>query len=658
MILKDIRIERFRSIRDEVLPCNPLTILLGPNGAGKSTWLQAIRIFYDVSARITTEDFYGRFTDEPIVIRVTYGDLRPDEAAEFGAYLQQGTLTVTKRITWTDGRMEQKYYAAALQLAAFAPVRAAKGKRDQLAAWNQLVDTGAVPDVSKAKPGQDLDALMRDYEDAHHGVLEPIDREEQFFGPRNIGGGKLDNYTRFVYLPAVRDVTDDTGDSKTGTLNQLLDTLVMRQLHSRPDVQQLKTDFGQRVKDIYDPAKIAELASLSTAISTTLSDFVPGAAFHLTFGDVKLPEIPTPPAIPTVTEDNFPGDISRKGHGLQRAVIFTLLQHLAVLQRAEMSSSSTPEGAGGQEPIPPTGPDLILAIEEPELYQHPQRCRYLLDLLGQLAETPGRGLGARNQVVYTTHSSYFVSLDRFGSIRRVLKSTGTPEEPGTTALAAFSLAAAAQRMAEITGGKPEEFTPDSFRVRAYPVMTSIVSEGFFANAVVIVEGMCEAGALWKVAEILGKEWVRRGVALIPANGKTNIDRPVVIFRGFKIPTYFLFDGDVRHRGAKGEADAIRTNRAYLRMAGAPGVVDFPPTTVAETWGCFEDEFESYCQQEAGATDFEECRAAAASEFSYDQPAEAIKNFDVAASFVARLYAKGKRLPVLEEVVTRVSALLA
>src|SRR5262249_42726981 len=136
------------------------------------------------------------------------------------------------------------------------------------------------------------------------------------------------------------------------------------------------------------------------------------------------------------------------------------------------------EGGAVEATAAPLGPDLILAIEEPELYQHPQRCRYLLGLLGELASTPGRGLGARNQILYTTHSSYFVSLDKFGSVRRVLKSTGTPEEPGKTTLASFSLGGAAQRMAEITGGKPEEFTPDSFRVRAYPVMTPIVSEGF------------------------------------------------------------------------------------------------------------------------------------------------------------------------------------
>jgi putative ATP-dependent endonuclease of the OLD family len=69
MLLKAIRIERFRCIRNETLSCDPLTILLGPNGAGKSTWLQALRVFYDINARITAEDFYGRVTADPIVLR-------------------------------------------------------------------------------------------------------------------------------------------------------------------------------------------------------------------------------------------------------------------------------------------------------------------------------------------------------------------------------------------------------------------------------------------------------------------------------------------------------------------------------------------------------------------------------------------------------------
>jgi len=79
--------------------------------------------------------------------------------------------------------------------------------------------------------------------------------------------------------------------------------------------------------------------------------------------------------------------------------------------------------------------------------------------------------------------------------------------------------------------------------------------------------------------------------------------------------------------------------------------------VADTWGCFEDDFERYCLQQVGIGEFEECRGASAGEFGYDQPAEAL-NFDVAAAFVALLYAKGKCLPLLEDVVRRVTAVLA
>ncbi|MBM4439709.1 MAG: ATP-dependent endonuclease [Candidatus Rokubacteria bacterium] len=659
MLIQSVHIERFRCIENESLVCDPLTILVGPNGAGKSTWLQALQSFYDVNARMTQEDFYGRVTDDPVVIRVTYGDLRPEELKEFKAYLQGDTLTVTKRIKIVDGRVEQKYFGASHQFAPFATIRAMKGKRDQLAEWNNLVESGALPGAEKARQGVDLDTLMHNFETANPKLLEPVEREEQFFGPRNVGGGKLDNFTKYVYLPAVRDVADDMGDGKNTTLYQLLDALIMRKLQSRPEVQEFKTDFGQKLKEIFQPEKIAELATLASAITTTLSDFVPGAAFGLKFGDVKLPDIPTPPAIASLTEDDFAGDITRKGHGLQRALIFTLFQHLAVVQRDEASGPvqvTLYEDGKAVDGGLPSGPDLILAIEEPELYQHPQRCRYLAELLMQLSQDPKRGLGSRNQVIYTTHSSYFVSLDRFSSIRLSRKAAGTAERPARATLASFSLSDAAKQMAAITQGKPEDFTADRFRVRAYPVMTPVVSEGFFARAVVVVEGMTEAGALWRVSELLGDEWTRRGVVLVPAGGKNNIDRPVVIFRGLKIPAYFLFDGDVSKKGKQAEEGEVRTNRNYQRLAGATDVVDFPPMTITATWACFHDCFETYCKKAVGDKDFEECRADAAAEFGYDEPADALKNFDVAASFVSRLYERGKKLAEIEDIIRRISAM--
>jgi len=36
----------------------------------------------------------------------------------------------------------------------------------------------------------------------------------------------------------------------------------------------------------------------------------------------------------------------------------------------------------------------------------------------------------------------------------------------------------------------------------------MADEGFFADVVVVVEGMTEVGVLWKMQEILDADWVR------------------------------------------------------------------------------------------------------------------------------------------------------
>ena len=58
----------------------------------------------------------------------------------------------------------------------------------------------------------------------------------------------------------------------------------------------------------------------------------------------------------------------------------------------------------------------------------------------------------------------------------------------------------------------------------------------------------------------------------------------------------------------------------------------------------------------GTPTFEQHRDEVAKEFGYDKPSEAMKNFDVAASFIERVYTAGHRLPKLEEIVKRISAL--
>lgn len=381
---------------------------------------------------------------------------------------------------------------------------------------------------------------------------------------------------------------------------------------------------------------------------------------NLGWDEVKPPEVALPAAKATLIEDNFEGEITRKGHGLQRALIVTLLQHLATTVPVEL----TTEGLVREENLvsepkglePSRGPDLILAIEEPELYLHPSRCRYLADLLLQLAEKPGIGLGASNQIIYTSHSPYFVDLHRFDQIRLVRKESSPDSPVPQSVVTRFSLSQAADELAKACNVEPANFTRDSFRARAMPVMNTIVNEGFFADVVVVVEGLSEVGMLWKLQEIMKKNWAELGIVVVPAGGKNNIDRPTVIFRGLSIPTYFIFDAD-SHLIGKGrqEEDAKNRNYRYLRLAGA-SIEHFPDTQVHETWAVFRENTEGILKETLGNEMFQAIREEVASELGYEDPERISKNIEGTARLIELIYEKKYQIPVLEEIIEKVTQL--
>jgi len=660
MIIKSVEVKNFRSIRETCLDCDNLTAIIGRNGAGKSSFLDAIDTFYDIAAPITEEDFFNRDIGSTIEIRVTYSNLRDDEKEEFQPYIKDDRLIVTKRISSENDRIMQRYYAAALQIPRFAEIRAKPGKRDRAGAWNEMVDSDELPNLGgTVRSADEAERLMSEYEANHPEFMEPIEREEQFFGPRNIGGGKLDKFTKYVLVPAVRKASDEVSGKK-GAIYQILDMIVLRKINAREDIQKFKSEFEERVKKLYSSENLTELPELGNSISQTLEKFAPGSQLKLGWDEVKPPEIPLPPARATLVEDSFEGEITRKGHGLQRALIVTLLQHLAIRVPIEPTAEDLDEKETGI--LKPRGleisqgPDLILAIEEPELYLHPSRCRYLHNLLLQLSEKPGIGLGASNQIIYTSHSPYFIDLHHFDQIRMVRKIPSSDSLAPQSVVARFSLEHAKEKIAKVCNVDPDVFTRDSFRARAIPIMNTIVSEGFFTDVVVVVEGLSEVGILWKLQELMKKNWSRLGIVIVPAGGKNNIDRPVVIFQGLSIPTYFIFDADSHLKGKGGkEKDARNRNHRYLRLANVP-IEDFPDTQVHKTWAVFKDTLEGILKNELGDKTFLFIQKEVASELGYDDMNRVNKNIEGAARFIELIYKKRYRIPTLEEIIEKITRL--
>ncbi len=654
MIIESVYIENFRCIKETHLNCDELTVIIGRNGSGKSSLLKAIDIFYDVNAHVTAEDFFKRDVSQKIAIRVSYTKLKEDEIEEFQTYIREDKLIVTKKISEEDGKIVQKYYAAAMQLPEFAEIRAITGKQDKIKKFKDLIDSGKFSGLSgNVRSADAVEELMASYEAEHPKLKQPIEKEDQFFGAKNIGGGKLDNYTKFVLVPAVREVSDEIADNKGTSLYQLLDLIVYRQVNAREDIRVFKEKFESELRSLYSSENLKELPKLGESITETLCKFSPGAKLNLNWEDIKPPELPLPKATATLIDDDFEGDISRKGHGLQRALIITVLQHLALTAPRENINKSEKTAENKIESFKIIEPDLILAIEEPELYLHPLRCRYLSKLLSELSTKAD--LSGRNQILYATHSPFFIDLYKFDQIRLINKKKPPEDECANSRVTQYSLDQAAKDLARISNLDEKLFTKDTFRAHALPLMDTIANEGFFADAVVVVEGFGDMGALWAMQDIMKKDWASLGIAIIPARGKNNIDRPVVIFRGFSISTYFIFDADSHDKGTKEEGETIKRNRRYLKLAGAKEE-DFPPTQVNETWACFEDEIESYLISELGEDVFNSIRGETAKELGYDRPSNVLKNLDGSERFIQKVYTQGKSLSQLEKIVEQITKL--
>lgn len=643
MQIEKVEIENFRSIREAEVCFDDITAFLGRNGAGKSTVLYALEAFYSVGAQYSELDYYNHvMTDTSIRIRVTYGKLRQDELEEFSSYVQDGRLIVSKVINAGGAR----YYGTTMQIPAFAQLRAL-GAADKRKGLVERVDAGEFPDFPAVpRASVDVDRAMEEYEATHPDQTQPVDRETQFFGPRNVGGGKLDKFTKFVLVPAVRDANTET--EKRGAIMQLLDLIVARSIASRQDFREFKQQFEEEARRLYGKDNLPELAELGRLVTERLSRYAPGAELVIDFGELKPPVIPMPDALVTVSEDNFKAPVRYSGHGLQRALVLALLEQLSMSQTStEPNDGEESESQGAAKPAPRL-PNLILAVEEPELYLHPARSRYLATILRGLAAKKEGQSHPETQVVYVTHSPYFVDVDHFDEVRMCRKLPGDGGAPGTTNFRSFSRQQAANRLAEISGRQPGEFSAKSFAAHAAPILTSIVNEGLFADVAVVVEGESDVAAFWSMQVMMGQHWDEKGIVLVPAGGKNNIDRAVVVFQGFGIPTYFVFDGD------KARGEGLASNRLLLTLAGE-SIVDFPPTSVGGTSSYFEDDIETYLKAQAGDR-FIPLRDECANSCGHPTPSKALKNSEVMAMFLDRAKEEGIDFPVLREIVERISSL--
>ena len=526
------------------------------------------------------------------------------------------------------GKPIATYHGATLQCTDFQPVRDGLIVKDRgataKAAYRQLRENliySVLPEWSKAS---DVETHLRDWERTHPDACTRKQDDGQFFGFREVATGYLGRYTRFLFIPAVRDATDDAQESKGSVISELMDLVVRNVLSNKESLKNLREHTQHEYASALDPSKLDELERLARNLTKTLQVFVPESEVDLGWLPLAQIDIPMPKANVKLVEDGYKSPVGRTGHGLQRAFILTMLQHLVLAK------------SGARADTPETGvelPDLVLAIEEPELYQHPSRQRHFARILRALAAGSISGVAKRTQIVYGTHSPLFVGLDRISELRLLRKSSEDPGLPKVTTISSVSLSVLAEKLWTLHGRSGAPFSESTLLSRLRAIMTPWMNEGFFANVVVLVEGEDDRSTIMAAAQSLGIDFEAKGIAIIPCFGKKNIDRPYLVFSALRIPVYPVWDSDA----GRGETEGIcekclrpldkradpNDNRFLLRLVGEPE--EDWPSAVGLRYACFERDLETTLSDEIGIDAFETALAAQQVAFGIERRSRAIKN---------------------------------
>ena len=562
MKIKSIRIENFRSFQDEIITLNAYSCFVGPNGAGKSNVLSALNVFFQEktssstdTTKLTDEDYFGKNTDKTVRITIIFGDLSTKAQADLSHYVRQGQLVVTAEAEFdpNTGRGQVLYYGQRSAMPQFAGFFDAS-KRGEKAP--QLTEIFAelrerFPGIENARSKDDREKALQAYEAEHPEDCKLIPSQDDFYGVNSTG--KLAPFVQWVYIPAVKDASEEGEESRNSALGKLIARAVRARTSFDDEIQDLKADTLAKYQELLDRNQ-AGLDEMARALEKRLATWAHAGArleAQWLFDTNRSVVVQQPIAGIKTGEGDFRGSLARMGHGLQRSYLFALLQELA--------DSDAPDA-----------PTLILSCEEPELYQHPPQARHLADVFETLAT-------GNNQIIITTHSPFFVSGDGFENVRLVRR----PTPNAGSVVRALTFQSLCDRIRRALGEDPQR-PSGGLVAKIHQALQPGVAEMFFSQIPILVEGLEDVSYITTQMHLSGlwSDFRRLGCHLIPVHGKNKLIQPLAIARELGLPVFVVFDadGDIDDKNKRTQHE--KDNRPLLALLG----VEQDPFPSAEIWG--------------------------------------------------------------------------
>lgn len=571
MKIKFVRIKNFRTLKDVTIPFDSVTTFIGPNGTGKSTVLRALDWFFNgkPSSLMERDCSFGA-TDEDIEVQVTFDDLTEKDRDELGKYAPAGVTTFTARKRrGPDGT--ENLSANSKSYPPFNTIREKGSAADKKTAYNDLRNSDfslGLPVWSKV---DDANQAMTTWEAGHTAQLveAPEYLQTNFFGFNS--GGKMSGLFDFVLVTADLRASEESIDGKSSIIGRILERSVDRAAADEA-IAEIVEESRAKQQKVYEEKFKAQLDDMTAQLNEIVASYSPGRAITVFPTEVEL-KAPRTTFNVAVLDGTTETAVDRQGHGFQRTLLISALQLLA------QSGAASAEGV------------ICLAIEEPELFQHPIQAQAFAKLLRSLAENAGK----RIQVTYATHSPYFIEARHFDQVRRLTRSSD--ETPVVT----VHFVTVADVKTKLNG----ILSPDTVERKLDSIVANELAVALFANRAFIVEGTTESSVFYGIGDKTSLGLLEAaGVSIVPVGGKTLIPLAHAILTLIGIPVYALFDADGGFEAratANGKAlnkideerdGHVKANRAALKYFGRTED-DFPSEIVADEVAIFEDHLEAF-----------------------------------------------------------------
>lgn len=314
-----------------------------------------------------------------------------------------------------------------------------------------------------------------------------------------------------LHIQAMEDAAEDVSKfAAKNTIGLLLKYAMEQMRANNPTATASLGAALSQVADMLNGAnRVQQIQNLETEATQAIAPFFPGISLHLAIQSPELDELVKGATVTLADSAAVARPFTSFGHGAQRSVHMALIKLLASYATAGNGST------------------VLLLIDEPELYLHPQAIEILRDSLRTLS---GQGF----QVVFSTHSPLLIPSDHVLETSVVYKVQGQ----GTTVRP--KLANAAQVVA--------------INAHQASVVFALQHSTYllFAEEVVVVEGKTERMLLPELYTLLrGRSLGYDKKCLIEASSSSSIVPMMQVLRGVGFNPKAVVDLDFafRHAGA-------------------------------------------------------------------------------------------------------------